>query len=359
MKTKWDLTWKLCFVTGAMALMITLISQAVVMKQARTALELRLGQKAAFINSFYSFLIADALQRKDDVTLLQVVNRLEEDQEITSVIVVDDKGEIRYHADPEKIGAPVDDPLVRKALDSSDGVMTNFENSGGKALALVSPLRVQGRPKPIGAVHIDLTYRMVGQQIARFQRSFQLIGLALISASIGLMMIFVRRWITVPLAQLRTVIGRLNPLMSEASLPEATDEFGLVYSALNEFMTRYRLELQNQQSMARVGAQEEKTLADQILKLLLPEHRVILADKENIIMSDSAAPERAGRRHLLDIISDDRFAKLVASAFQQEGEVVRGSFSVDKQNLQAAVLRFPESISRLIKTIIVLRTLQS
>ncbi len=64
---------------------VMIAEQSLLMKQARVALESRLSEKASFINTFYAFLIADALQRKDDVTLLQVINRLEEDPEILSV----------------------------------------------------------------------------------------------------------------------------------------------------------------------------------------------------------------------------------------------------------------------------------
>ena len=132
-------------------------------------MEMRLREKATFINTFYAFLIADALQRNDDVTLQQVISRLEEDPEISSVIVVDDNGEVRYHADPEKVGTQWDDPLIQKALETGEGVMAPFTNSGGRALALVSPLKVRATAHPIGAVRIDLTYRHIEDQLAQIR----------------------------------------------------------------------------------------------------------------------------------------------------------------------------------------------
>src|SRR5262245_15394520 len=61
--------------------------------QERVYLELRLKEKAAFLHKFYAFLISDLLIRKDDITLLQVANGLEQQEEVTSVIVVDQKGD--------------------------------------------------------------------------------------------------------------------------------------------------------------------------------------------------------------------------------------------------------------------------
>jgi len=118
-------------VMAALLIMITGFSaQRFYTRQERTDLEMRLREKSTFINTFYSFLIADSLMRKDDVTLLQVVNRLEEDQEVTNVIVVDQKDEIRYHSDPQKVGLVLEDPLIKNVLQSGDAIVTSFQNTG-------------------------------------------------------------------------------------------------------------------------------------------------------------------------------------------------------------------------------------
>src|SRR5258708_15956572 len=130
-------------------------------RQERTDLQMHLQEKAAFINKAYSFLIADALIRKDDISLLQVVNSLEEEKDVISVVVVDQRDEIRYHGDAHKIGLVFDDPLVKNGLQTGQALMMPYSNSGGQALALVSPLKVPSVAQPLGAVRIDLTYRQI------------------------------------------------------------------------------------------------------------------------------------------------------------------------------------------------------
>lgn len=350
-----DLTTRFCILAGVMALGITLVAQSLLMKQARSALEYRLSEKAVFINSFYAFLIADSLQRKDDVTLLQVINRLEQDQEITSVVVVDDKGEVRYHADAEKVGTLWDDPLMKKALETNDGIMMPFNNSGGRALALVSPLKVQGQSKPIGVVKIEMTYNHINKQLQGYQNSFEMTVLGLIGMSVGVMMVFVRRWIVYPMKMLEKWLGGMTVQTAEAALPETPDEFGQVNKAINDLILRFKGEFQNQGDRTMVQADREKQLVDQLMRKLLPDARVLVADKDNALITDTGNGALPRNRHLLDLITDANFANLVGEAFQKEGQVVRGQVTFGEKPYEARVLRLSDSQSQSVKTLIVLR----
>jgi len=350
-----DITTRFCILAGVVAVAITLVAQSLLMKQARNALELRLSEKAVFINSFYAFLIAESLQRKDDVTLLQVINRLEQDQEITSVVVVDDKGEVRYHADAEKVGTLWDDPLMKKALETNDGIMMPFKNSGGGALALVSPLKVQGQSRPIGVVKIEMTYSHINKQLQGFQNSFFMTVLGLVGMSIGLMMVFVRRWVVYPMKTLAKWLGGMTAQNAEAALPETPDEFGQVNKAINELILRFKSELQNQGDRTVILAQREKQLVDQLMRKLLPDARVLVADKDNALITDTGNGALPQNQHLLDLITDVNFANLVGEAFQKEGQVVRGPVTFGEQPYEAGVLRLSDSQSQSVKTLIVLR----
>src|SRR5262249_6292054 len=138
----------------------------------RTNLETRLREKASFINRYSSDRIAAALIQKDDVTLIQVINQLEDDPEIFSVVVVDQKGFYRYHRDPEKVGLPVNDPAILNTLKTGEATIAIYENSGGKAMALLTPMVVRGVGGSLGAIRIDLTFRTIEQQISASRRRF-------------------------------------------------------------------------------------------------------------------------------------------------------------------------------------------
>jgi sensor histidine kinase regulating citrate/malate metabolism len=187
MKLRYDWTLSRRLV-GAAVLLVVMTSTTVEMyflHSTRIAMERRLQEKVDFINRFYVNSIADALSSQDDVRLLQDINRLEEDQEITSVVVVDQAGDIRYHSDPEKIGAHFDDALVEETLKSGEGSVNFMKNSGGKALVLASPFRIRGQAKPLGAVRMELTYRSIQRQLDITKRNYLVFLVGLLMFWIG------------------------------------------------------------------------------------------------------------------------------------------------------------------------------
>jgi len=350
--------------TGAIIVLIAFSAQMFFSHQERTDLEHRLQEKSTFINSFYSYLIADALMRKDDVTLLQVVNRLEQDEEITSVIVVDQSDEVRYHADPQKMGTSLDDPIVKQVLHSGDAIMVSYQNSGGKALGIVSPLKIQGTAHAIGAVRIDLTFRRIDNQLLKPRHRFWFVVLGSLVSSIGFMLACVKRWVTGPLDQLRAAFAAVNAATPEPNLPESPDEVGQVYAAANELILRFKNEIQQQWSGQQTRAEQEKAWIQRLVVSFLPEARIIIADKDNRVISDtgngaSARSEKAppaGRQvHLLDLIKDANFATLLTGAFQREGEVVRGPVMFQDHTYQASILSVPLQQSIAVKTLIALQ----
>jgi len=353
-----DLNWKFSVLTALMIVGVMLTEQMFLMKQTRVGMETRLAEKAAFVNTFYAFLIADSLQRKDDVTLLQVINRLEEDPEITSVVVVDGNSEVRYHADSDKLGTVWDDALIKKALETGEGVMNPFNNTGGRALALVSPLKVQGQPKPIGAVRIEFTYKHVQDQIAKFGSSFNLAILGFISAGVGFMMIFVRRWVTIPLEALEKTVNGLHLATAEGNLPESENEFGRINKALNDMIARFRQEIQEQMGLGSANPEEiEKGLIEQLISSFIPSTRIIIVNKENKIISDTLDHQTVpdSPPHLLDLITDVNFSTLVGSAYQNENTPVWGQVRIKEEDFIAAIVCLSNSQSKIVKAVIILQ----
>ena len=362
---KLTLPQRLIAIGAVMGLIVALTAVVFFQRQEHGLLDLRLREKAAFVNNFYSFLIADSLQRKDDVTLLQVVNRLEEDPEITAVIVVDQNGDVRYHADTQKTGTKWDDPLVLNTLKTGDAVASSFVNSGGRALALVSPLKVQGNPQPIGAVRIEFTYRHIENQISRSESGFLFVALGAVTFAVGCLFFMLDRSLLRPLSQLRQAVASLNPMTLDTPLPQTSDEFGEVNMALNDLMAKIRAELQRQQALSLQLGDQEKRWVAQLAQSFLPDARVIIADKDNRVLSDtgngggeprptSGEPGAEGR-HLLDLIKDANFATLLNNAFQQEGDVVRGPVTLQDHSYQAAILSVPFHQTLTVKTLIALR----
>src|SRR5438552_719251 len=129
-KHRLSLFTRLTLLSGVLVLVSIVMAESYFMRHERGMLELQLRDKINFISNYYALGIAEALQRHDDVMLQQIITGLEQDQDITSVIVVDAKGSIRYHSDPEKIGDTLDDALVKRSMATGEAIATPITNVG-------------------------------------------------------------------------------------------------------------------------------------------------------------------------------------------------------------------------------------
>lgn len=352
-----SLTRRFLVLVGAFVLFTAYSSQSFFARQERTNLETRLREKASFINNFYAFLIADALVRKDDITLQQVVNRLEEDQEITSVLVADQRGMIRYNRDAEKVGLPTEDPAIATALKTGEAVVSTYENSGGRALALLTPLKVQGLKGPLGAIRIDLTHRYIEKQVTSSRRRFWFVIAGSLITCAGFVTLFVKIWVLTPLDRIRSSVSTINPSMPDAAVMVLPDEFGEMGTAMNTLLEKIKAEIVHQTSSQTMRGEREKEWIRQLTTTFLPHARVLIADKDNRVISDSGAPlpkGAGGRAHLLDLIADKAFAALLTTAFEAEGKPARGPVTFQEKPYQAMILSVAGQQSVAVKTIIAL-----
>ena len=212
-KPTFSLFTRLSWLTGFLALMSVVMAEVYFVHHERAILELSLREKINFITNYYALGIAEALQRDDDIMLQQIIGGMEQDHDITSVVVVDGKGDVRYHVDPEKVGSTLDDPIVKRALETGDGIATPITNAGGKALELVAPLKAKGQPVPQGAVRLEITYRHIEDQVHAGPASFEMMAMGVIFSCIGGVLWGFRRWVLVPLGRLRASVAQINPAL--------------------------------------------------------------------------------------------------------------------------------------------------
>src|SRR6266700_1906816 len=175
-KHRFSLFTRLTLLSGFLTLMAIVMAESYFMRHERAMLELQLRDKINFISNYYALGIAEAIQRHDDVMLQQIITGLEQDQDITSVVVVDGKGRIRYHSDPEKIGDTLDDALVKRSMETGEAIATSIANAGGKALEMVTPLKARGQTIPLGIVRLEITYGHIEEQVHAGPASFEMMA---------------------------------------------------------------------------------------------------------------------------------------------------------------------------------------
>ena len=167
-----------------------------------------------------------------------------------------------------------------------------------------------------------------------------------------------RRWVVRPMTRLRSGISMINPATLDAGLPEMPDEWGSLNGSINELLTRIRSGWDEQRAGHSVNADSERRWVERLALSFMPELRILAADRDNRILTDTGAPGAdvsAVGSHLLDLLSDEAFAGLMTQAFQNEGQLFRGSVTYQEKPYEAVIVRAPEEEARLVKTVIALR----
>jgi hypothetical protein len=271
---------------------------------------------------------------------------------------VDGKSQIRYHTDPEKIGETLDDPLVKRALETGEAIATPIRNSGGKALGLVTPLKARGQSTPLGVVRLDVTYRHLEDQVHAGPASFETMATGCMFFVIGGVLWGYKKWVVAPLALLRAHVSRINPALLEANLPESDDEFGEIYKSLNDLLAKLKGEWSAQREAMKLQAADERVLIEQVVRGLLPGTRTLLIDKDNQLICDTEREldtTQSGTIHLLDYVHDPNFSTLIRASLQKEGDVVHAIVNLEDKSYAASVLCIPQGQSKLVRMVIALK----
>jgi len=341
-------------VGGIAFTLVILVSHLYYANQTKQVLHQRLQEKALFINNFLAYTFSTALLLKDDVSLLQVIDQLEKDPDVLSVVVVDDQGQIRYSVDQNKIGEEVDNPDMKKVFASNEPIMTNYFNAAGEALELVAPLKVQGRNKPLGLVRIDMTYKGIDEKIQHARDSFLMYALGIFMFGMTLTGTALNIWVARPLHLLKQYLRMIGPSSAEPALPEGSDDLGQLNAAVNELILKFRSELQNQAMMQGGMAMQDSELIRQLFTALEPDSRLVLANRENLIVTDTDPSASTLGAHLLDLMQDEAFGILVGKAFETIGQPAKGLVVLNEQPYTATVLHLQETFSKGIRTLILL-----
>jgi hypothetical protein len=227
-------------------------------------------------------------------------------------------------------------------------------------LALVVPLKIRGQPAPIGALRIELTYHHIDDLVHTGQSSFHMVAMGMITFSVGAILWGYRKWVLMPLNNLRTSVMAINPSLLEANLPESDDEFGQINTSLNELLAKLKAEGAAQRDALATQPSEERILVEGLLRRFMPDARLLLIDKENRLICDTAEESPIALEqppHLLDLVTDSGFAALIGSAFKNETDVASGPVLFQDQPYIATVIPLAQGVSKIVRTVIVLKTI--
>jgi sensor histidine kinase regulating citrate/malate metabolism len=342
------------FIGGLAFAFVILVAHIYYGQRTEAILKERLVEKATFINTFLSFPFSLAINTKDDVSLIQVAGELEKQPDVLSVVLADYLGEVRYSADQTKIGDVTDDAEIKKVLQSGQPEILRYSTSGGQAMAFVAPLIIQGRAKPLGVVRTDMTFKRIDERMQQIRDSFYMYAIGVYIFCMTMTLTALRIWVSRPILLLKAYLQRLTPTTAEANLPEGSDEFGQLNAGLNELILKFKSEIQAVAMQNMGAAMQEGDLIRQLLTTLNPETRLVMADKDNQIVTDTDPAGATLGAHLLDLMHDAAFGGLVGKAFETEGVPAHAPVTLNEEAYQATVLRLPESFSKGIRTLILL-----
>jgi len=331
--------------------------------------EKRLQQKAQFIQNHHSILIADSLTRNDDVMLMQAISRLDMDREIAGIVVVDGRGEVRYHPNPMLVATATEDPRIIEVLKSGQGILERTNGNYGPSIRIVVPLLLEGNYQPSGAVSMELTKNYIDQQISEQTQGFMSFAFGMLMTCGVLTLFFLRRWVLVPFVAFKQVAAGLSDPGFVFPRWNLGVEGNEVLEAMRNGLESLRTQLSTQAHTITQQQDKEIALAKRLLRSFHPGARILLTDPENRILWDSggkpaadAAPEGPESRtargaasgHVMDLTPDERFSALLSSALEQEGQSVTGDVQMDGRTQRLSVMSLPAAETGGVKTILLL-----
>lgn len=339
---------------GVMFIVVILVANLYYAHQTSNVLRQRLQEKAVFINGFLAYTFSSALALKDDVTLIQVIDQLVKDRDILNIVVSDDQGQIRYSVDQNKIGDDIDDQDMKQVFKSGEPVMRPYTNAAGDAMELVAPLKIQGHVKPMGVVRLDLTFKSVTEKMRHARDSFLMFAIGMFTLGMTLSNIALQNWVARPIHTLKNYLRTIGPENPDAHLPEGQDDLGQLNASINEMILKFQSQIQNQAMLQAGQVTQDVGLIQQLLCSLMPDARILMADRYNRLISDTDMGSGLVGGHILDLLDDVAFATLVAAAFQSEGQSFTGPIVLHEVPLHATIIRLPESFSKQVRTLILL-----
>lgn len=231
--------------------------------------------------------LENAMLKRDLPGLEAIVADLGKDPDIRAVRILNPQFEVRFASDPALVGAVLDSPPVRRALDTRSP-LTDLTGAGPDVVRAIRPVPNQPQcrvchgdraEKPVnGLLVVDYAAAGLQAETRRSMGLLMLAGLVVVGSSLLASWLVLRRTVLAPLSRLAAGTEALaGGHLDHRLAVQGSDEFAGLARGFNRMAERLQGAMATAES-ARATVQSVIDAIPDAIRVIGPDHRIHLAN---------------------------------------------------------------------------------
>ena len=354
------LSSRICLLFVLFLLVFLSIGEKVAINYKKKSLEKEIQKRGEMLSEIFAPWCVKALETKDDIFLLGLLNSLKQ-QGVVYDVIIDEEGKVIGHTDVYRLGKIYNDDITKKALQTNKFLIQSYEKSGKGFYDFGVPLL--SLAEKIGVLRFGLSKDELVENLGKFATKMKYLMWAMVIMFSGGVFVLVHYNVSRPLGKIKESVKLLGGQYLEYKIhTEDKSEIGEISKGIETFINQIKKELRFQEEKVKKYSLMEIERLEKILNTILEKanKRVIVADANNSIifsningrMFSPGQREKIVGIHLLDVIKEGEFVTLLNNAFAKKGEVIKGTIDFSGKKM-VSILSIANEEQRGPKTIIV------
>ncbi|MCK4532287.1 hypothetical protein KAU39_00750 [bacterium] len=285
------------------------------------------------------------LEDKNDLKLLQHINEITKNKNISYAMVLNPEGKILAHSQLNHWGKTYQDLEIKQVLKSGKYIIRKNK----KGIYIIFPLKKKN--KPIGLLQIEATYLQINQKLKTIKKTTYItifVSLLLIGLWLKIILKFT---IITPLKNLKSAIEYF-PLPKLSSLnQESAGGFNSIRQKFNQIFKHFKKEqlfLKNQSVLHK----ENMNLFLKSIGETLNEGNLLLDSNNKIVFINNSACKILNLKkdnilncHILDVFKNPEILKIINKALNNPNQIIKDFFLTEaiKYNIKITMIKDKEN----------------
>ena len=332
---------KTATIFGGFIIAVILILFSYLYLTERKTLQNSLVDRGKFLSMIFSPISIRALDLGDDISLINNIQALTEEQDVIHAMILNPQGTVIAHNKPTELGKVYDDNVSKRAV--SVEAMTVIKYPYGETSRLlvyefVSPLISKGQK--IGVLRFAIISRMVKEALDRRLEFFSIIFIILVILSV-IIAYFYGLSLSSPLVLARENLEDVEKetAVLEIKDVERKDEIGQVLNSVYKIAAKMLDKRSAHAAELKLYQLKFKTYVES-LGPIFPSGAILMDSNNSILyINDQAAKaiftetSEAIGKHILEIARNTEFASLFKQALKEPNRI----FTQDIKNVDKKV----------------------
>lgn len=296
--------------------------------------------KGKFLSTIFSPISTRAMELGDDISLINNIQALVEQQDIIHAMILNPQGVVIAHNKPTELGKVYEDSLSKRAVGVDMFMVFSYKYEENKKLFVyefATPLISKGQK--IGVLRFAVTSRMVSEALDRRLDFFSIIFILLVLLSV-IIAYFYGLSLSTPLVLARENLEDVEKetALLEIKSVERKDEIGQVLSTVYKIAEKMLDKRSDHAAELKLYQLKFKTYIES-LGPIFPAGAILMDSNNSILyINDTAAKtiftetSEAKGKHILEVARNTEFASLFKQALKEPNQIfTRDLKNVDKK----------------------------